>query len=193
MNSRRLKKRKVNLNSLIDDEARKRQKVCGKIKVLFNGHAIVNGICRHIRRPDTFYVMGCCAWFTNKTIIETMADNLKGVCIVTTRDKILSAKTTQKRYATLPVYTNETSTEPDTAIRFIGSGRGFNKSLMHHKFLVGLSEQGDPLWVSTGSFNLTNMATNHLENCNIICDPDVAQIYLDEFVNVYKISSPLRI
>jgi len=195
MESRRLKRKKVNLNALIEDDTRKRQKVCadGKIKVFFNGNAIVNGICRHIRRPDTFYVMGACAWFTNKTIIDAMAHNLRGVCIVTTRDKILTAKSIKKRYATLPVYRNETSSDVDTAIRYIGSGRGYNKSLMHHKFLVGMSETGDPLWVSTGSFNLTNMATNHLENCNIISDPEVAKIYLDEFVNVYKISSPLKL
>ena len=52
---------------------------------------------------------------------------------------------------------------------------------------------GKPLVVSTGSFNLTQGALNHLENCNIIEDAEVAKVYLDEFVNVYKISSPLTL
>lgn len=130
MNERRLKRKKVNLNSLIDDEGRKRQKVCGNIKVYFDGTAIVNAICRMIRRPDIHYVMGACAWFTNKKIISTMANELKGCCIITTRDKILTAQTTKKKYASLPIYQRSES-EVNTAIRYIGNGaRGYNKSLM---------------------------------------------------------------
>lgn len=191
MDQRRLKRKKINLNSLIADEERKKQKTCGNIKVFFDGNAIVNAICRMIKRQDVEYVMACCAWFTNKRIIECMASHLKGCCVITTRDKILTAATTKKKYAMLPVYQRSDS-DVNTAIRFVGNGaRGYNKSLMHHKFLVGLDMLGKPIVVSTGSFNLTQGATNHLENCNIIEDPEVAKHYLDEFVNVYKISSPL--
>ena len=137
------RKVKVNLNSLIENShERKRQKVCGNIKVHFDGASIVSAICRNLRRADTYYVMA--------------------------------------------VY-------QDTAIRVIGCGSGWNKSLMHHKFLVGMSKEGDPLWVSTGSFNMTKSATNHLENCMVINDPAVAQVYLDEFVNLYKISKALKL
>ena len=137
------RKVKVNLNSLIENShERKRQKVCGNIKVHFDGASIVSAICRNLRRADTYYVMA--------------------------------------------VY-------QDSAIRVIGCGSGWNKSLMHHKFLVGMSKEGDPLWVSTGSFNMTKSATNHLENCMVINDPAVAQVYLDEFVNLYKISKALKL
>lgn len=130
MDERRLKRKKVNLNSLIDDEGRKKQKVCGNIRVFFDGNSIVNAICRMIRRPDIEYVMGACAWFTNKKIIQCMSNELKGCCIITTRDKILNAKTTKKKYASLPIYQRSES-EVNTAIRFIGNGaRGYNKSLM---------------------------------------------------------------
>lgn len=193
MDQRRLKRKKVNLNTLIDDEGRKRQKVCGNIKVYFDGNAIVNAICRMIRRKDVHYIMGACAWFTNKKIIQCMSTELKGCCIVTTRDKILTAATTKRKYSTLPVY-RSSENDTDTAVRFIGNGaRGYNKSLMHHKFLIALDERGNPLCVSTGSFNLTQGATNHLENCNIIEDVEVAKVYLEEFINVYKISSPLKL
>ena len=98
----------------------------------------------------------------------------------------MKAKTTKNKYKSLPIY-------KETAIRYIGSGRGYSKSLMHHKFLVGMDEEGEPLWVSTGSFNMTQSASRHLENCIIIRDPDVANVYLQEFVNLYKISIPLKV
>ena len=106
--------------------------------------------------------------------------------MIVTKDKLLRAKSTKNRYRSLPVY-------QDAAIRVIGCGSGWNKSLMHHKFLVGMSKEGDPLWVSTGSFNMTKSATNHLENCMVINDPSVAQVYLEEFVNLYKISKALKL
>lgn len=180
------RKVKLNLNTLIDSHERKRQKVCGNIKVHFDGTSIVNAICRNLRREDTYYVMGCSAWFTNPSIISTMASNIKGCCIIVTRDKILKAKTTKNRYKTLPVY-------KDSAIRVIGCGSGWNKSLMHHKFLVGMDKEGEPLWVSTGSFNMTKSAVNHLENCLVINDSNVARVYLDEFLNLYKISKALKL
>ena len=179
--------KKVNLNSLIENShERRKQKVCGKIKVHFDGKSIVAAVCRNIRHKDTKYVMGCAAWFTNKKIIQTMSTELKGCCMIVTKDKILRAKTTKAKYKSLPIY-------KDTAIRVIGTGRGWSKSLMHHKFMVGMSAQGDPMWVITGSFNFTESATKHLENCLVISDPDVAQVYLDEFVNLYKISKRLKI
>ena len=179
--------KKVYLNSLIENaHERRKQKVCGKIKVHFDGASIVAAVCRKIRHKDTKYVMGCAAWFTNKKIIKTMSTELKGCCMIVTKDKILRAKTTKAKYKSLPIY-------KDTAIRVIGTGRGYSKSLMHHKFMVGMSAQGDPLWLITGSFNFTESATKHLENCLVISDPEVAQIYLDEFVNLYKISKRLKI
>jgi len=178
---------KVNLNSLIENaHDRRKQKVCGDIKVHFDGLSIVAAICRSIRHKDTHYVMGCAAWFTNKKIIKTMSTDLKGCCLIVTNDKILRANTTKRKYKTLPIY-------KDTAIRVIGCGRGYSKSLMHHKFMVGMSEQGDPMWVITGSFNFTESATKHLENCLVISNPEVAKVYLDEFVHLYKISKPLKI
>jgi phosphatidylserine/phosphatidylglycerophosphate/cardiolipin synthase-like enzyme len=180
------KRKRVNLNSLVESEARKKQKVCGNIHIHFDGAAIVAAICRSIRHKDTVYVMGCSAWFTNATIISCMASNLKGCCVIVTKDKLLRAKTTKAKYRQLPVY-------KDCAIRVIGSGSGYNKSLMHHKYLVGMGKDGEALWVSTGSFNMTQAATKHLENCMVIQDPSVAQVYLDEFVDLYKISKPLKL
>ena len=87
--------------------------------------------------------------------------------------------------STLPIY-------KDTAIRVIGCGSRWNKSLMHHKFLIGMNHAMEPIWLSNGSFNLTNGAKNHLENCMIFEDTTIAKVYLDEFVNLYKISAALK-
>ena len=179
------KKRKVNLNSLIEDsDERKRQKIVGTTRVFFDGGSIVAALCRKIRQKDTCFVMGCSCWFTNKKIIGAMAKNLKGCCMIVTKDKITKAETTKKKYRTLPIYS-------ESAVRVIGHGSGYTKSLMHHKFLVGLNEAGDALWVSNGSFNMTEGATSHLENCMIISDPLIANVFLDVFVNIFKISRPL--
>ena len=183
----KVKKRKINLNEMIEDRSdRKKQKVCGDIKILFDSGSIVNAICRKIRHKDTTYVMGCSAWFSNKKIIEELSMYTEGVCVICTKDKLLKAKTSHKKYSTLPVY-------KESAIRYIGTGSGWNKSLMHHKFLVGMNKEGVPLWCSNGSFNLTMGASKNLENCMIISDTAVAAVFLDEFLRLYKISKPLKL
>ena len=179
--------KKVNLNALVGNTRERRsKKVFGDMEVSFDGQSIVTAICKHICQKQIDYVMGCAAWFTNKKIINAMSMHLKGCCMIVTKDKILRAKTTKMKYKKLPIY-------KDTAIRVIGCGRGYSKSLMHHKFMVGMCKDGNPLWVVTGSFNFTESATKHLENCLIISNPEVAKIYLDEFVRLYKVSKPLKI
>lgn len=175
------RKERVNLNDQLT--GRKRQRVCGDIKVHFDN--IIPSLCRNIRRKDTHYIMGCSAWFTNSSIIKTMASHLSGCCIIVTKDKILRAKTTKAKYKMLPKNNGK------SPIQVIGSGRGYNKSLMHHKYLVGLDKEGDPVWVSLGSSNMTQSTTSHLESVMIINNKEVAQIYLDEFLRLYKISKSL--
>ena len=33
--------------------------------------------------------MGCAAWFTNSKIIATLSSNVKGCCVIITKDKIM--------------------------------------------------------------------------------------------------------
>ena len=81
---------------------------------------------------------------------------------------------------------------PGGAVRVVGD-KGWNKSLMHHKFLVGLDEIGEAKWVVNGSFDMTEVATSNIENLMIIEDEDLSQCYLDEFKRVYSVSKPLKI
>ena len=78
-------------------------------------------------------------------------------------------------------------------IRAVGEGRGRFKSLMHHKFLIGLSPAREPLWVMNGSFNVTESAVTNIENSMHFDDPEIAGTFFDEFKRIHRISSPLKI
>lgn len=185
-----VKTKKVNLNKLIEDKTRKRQQVFTntEIKIHFNGHSIVNAICRQVKKESTKYIIGCAAWLTNTKILDTLASYVDGVCIICTKDKITRAKTNQMKYKKLKKLPTAKS-----SIQVIGCGSGYNKSLLHHKFLVGLDESKKPLWVANGSFNFTKSAVNHLENCMIIENEDVAKLFKAEFMRLFPISRPLKI
>ena len=153
------KTKKVNLNKLIEDKSRKRQQVFTgtTIKVHFNGNSIVNAICRQIKKESTHYILGCCAWVSNTKILDTLASNVEGVCLIVTRDKITRSKTNQMKYKKLPKLADAKS-----PIQTIGVGSGYNKSLLHHKFLVGLDEKKKPIFVINGSFNFTKLSLIHI-------------------------------
>ena len=183
-------KESKNLNKRIEDEKRKQQKVFTrgrkKISVLFDGAGIKRAIIRYINKEETSYVVGCIAWLSNKDILKAMAKK-KGVTIICTKDKLTKRGSNQKAYKNLA------PAMPGGAIRVVGEGKGWHKSLMHHKFLVGLDKTGKALWVSNGSFNMTEHATTNLENLMIMEDPDVANTFLEEFKRVHKLSSVLKL
>ena len=185
------KKRTRDLNKQIDDEERKRQKVHqrGKrrVTIIFDGRGIQNAIVRNIRREDTAYVVGCVAWLSNKRILKCMAEQLRGVTLITTTDKLTKRRNNQQAYAKLA------GCFAGGVIRTAGEGRGRFKSLMHHKFLCGLNEAREPIWVMNGSFNITESACTNLENLMSFDDREIAQTFFEEFKRVFKISKPLKI
>lgn len=141
------KKRSRDLNQQANDEKRKRQCVHQrgkrKISVVFDGRAIQNTIVRNIKREDTVYVVGCIAWLSS--VLKTMSENTKGVSIICTKDKLTKRKTNQRAYAKL------SGCFQGGVIRTMGAGRGRFKSLMHHKFLIGLSAERTPVWPTVPS------------------------------------------
>lgn len=184
-------KRSRDLNLQIEDEDRKRQKVHQrgghKVSILFNGRGIQNAIVRHIKREDTVYIVGCVAWLSNKLILKCMAEDLKGVTIITTQDKLTKRRKNQQAYAKL------SGCFAGGVIRTVGTGRGKFKSLMHHKFLIALNEAREPIWCANGSFNVTESAVTNLENIMFFDDPEIATTFFDEFKRIHKISKPLKI
>jgi hypothetical protein len=184
-------KRSQNLNKRMEDETRKQQNVFTrgrkKIHILFDGAGIKRGVIRMINKKETEYVVGCIAWLSNKDILKALA-NKKGCCIVCTKDRLTRGMRNQRAYAAIkPAY-------PGGTIRIVGEKKGkWHSSLMHHKFLIGLDASGKPLWVTNGSFNMTESAVSkNLENLMIMEDPDVAECYFKEFKRVHQISNPLK-
>lgn len=176
----------VNLNKLLTDQERRKQVICGDIKLLFDTNNILTSLVRRISKEDTHFVMGCAAWFTNDRVIDALS-KLKGVSIICTRDKVARAKYTKEKYRKLPKH------DDIPTILMLGCGRGRNASLMHHKFLVGMDEKQNPLWVSTGSFNLTKSATSNIENLMIIENRELAMSFLKEFQRLFQIAKPLTL
>lgn len=182
--------RSKNLNERMNDASRKQQKVFTrgrkKIHILFDGKGIQSAIIRMINKQETAFVVGCIAWLSNKSILKAMAKK-RGGCIICTKDRMTKGLRNQKAYAAIkPAY-------PGGVIRVVGEGRGWHKSLMHHKFLVGLNGEGKPIWVTNGSFNFTQNATTNLENLMVMEDEDVAECYFEEFKRVHALSKPLKL
>lgn len=185
------KKRSRDLNQQVNDDERKRQKVhqrgSRKVSILFDGRGIQNAIVRHIKREDTAYIVGCVAWLSNKRVLKNMADHLSGVSIICTKDRLTTRRNNQVAYSKLG------GCFQGGVIRTMGEGRGRFKSLMHHKFLIGLSAAREPIWVMNGSFNVTESAVTNLENIMIFDDPEIAGTFFDEFKRLHRMSQQLRI
>lgn len=184
-------KRSRDLNKQIVGAERKRQCVHQrgkrKVSILFDGRGIQNAIVRNIKRDDTFYIVGCVAWLSNKRVLKTMSEHLKGVSIICTKDRLTTRRKNQVAYSKLsPCFQGG-------VIRTMGEGRGRFKSLMHHKFLIGLSQQRTPIWIMNGSFNVTESAVTNIENVMIFDDPEIASTFFDEFKRLHRISRALKI
>ena len=127
-----------------------------------------------------------CSKLLFRNLVIAMAKK-RGCCIICTKDKLTRRSSNQKAYKQLK------EAYPGGAIRVVGEGRGWHKSLMHHKFLIGLDKDGKAVWVSNGSFNMTESATTNLENLMIMEDPDVASTFLEEFKRVHALSTQLKL
>ena len=183
-------KRSRDLNQQANDDVRKRQRVFQrggkKIAIPFNARGIQSAVVRRIEDTDTHFVVGCVAWLSNKRILKAMATK-KGICIICTKDRLTKRRKNQNAYAALkPCFQGG-------IIRVVGEGRGRYKSLMHHKFLVGLDSERNPLWCVNGSFNMTENALNNIENCMELQDPDIALSFFEEFKRIHRVSAPLKI
>jgi len=185
------KKRSRDLNQQANDGTRKRQCVHQrgkrKVSILFDGRGIQNAIVRNIKRDDTAYVVGCIAWLSNKRVLKTLAEHTKGVSIICTKDRLTTRHKNQAAYAKL------SGCFQGGVIRTMGEGRGRWKSLMHHKFLIGLTATREPLWVMNGSFNVTESALTNIENSMMFDDPEIATTFFEEFKRLHRIAKPLKI
>ena len=135
----------------------------GNVKIYFDSKSIVRALIRNIRSSERVY--GCIAWVTHPKILDEL-ENIPTELIMT-RHRANKWKRHIK-------------------VKFLGSGRGKKRTLMHHKFAVGFRGK-KPAWVATGSFNFTKSAVRHHENCMFIEDADVASAFYEEFCKLKKL------
>ena len=137
----------------------------GNVKVYFNSTSILKALVRNIRSSERCY--GCIAWVTHPKILDEMES---------TPTELIMTKHKANRW------------KRRIKVKFMGSGRGKKKVLMHHKFCVGFRGK-TPAWVATGSFNFTKSAVRHHENCMFIEDPDIAEAFYEEFCRLKKLKT----
>lgn len=132
------------------------------ITVYFNSTSIIRALVRQIRGSERVY--GCIAWLTHPKLLDEL-ENVHSE-IIMTKHKCNKFKRRIR-------------------VKFLGTGRGKKKTLMHSKFAVGFKENSTkPSWVCTGSFNWTKSAVRHHENMILIKDEDIAQAYYEEFLRL---------
>jgi len=56
-----------------------------------------------------------------------------------------------------------------------------------------MDKDENPIWVSTGSFNLTESACTNIENMMIIENKEIAGEFLNEFQRLFKIAKHLKL
>jgi len=189
----------------------------GAVEVVFRD--IEERVITEIVKADV--VLGCVAWMTSLPILDALSRKWQVSIIVQKEDFLRpdsgrwELKRQREAYAKLPRYSrmgnprtwdySMATDDMDDAIRCAGMWAA-NKSTiprMHNKFLVlcrcEIPPRPDdlgpnayvPYAVITGSFNMTNNATDSLENIVIIHDPDIARAYSKEHGTIYGISEPL--
>lgn len=161
-------------------------------------------------------VVGCVAWLTNKTILDSML-SCDAVSIIVQKEDFLRPDTKsfedlhrayarlrgQERYwfGGLAGSISVSAGNDDRAVRCAGNHNSDKKPAhprMHHKFLVFCDRVGSPegkvvapkkVW--TGSFNFSHNSTNSLENAVLINSETIATAYYKEWEQIFAISEPL--
>ncbi len=110
-------------------------------------------------------MVACIAWVTHPKILDAMEE---------TPTQLIMTKHKCNRW------------KRKIRVKYLGSGRGKKKCLMHNKFLVGL-RKGKPVFCLNGSVNYTKSSVKHMENLMIVEDSDVAEAFYKQFLELKKL------
>lgn len=150
------------------------------LKVAFEPTDIISTILHALRFNKTSSVVGCVAWLSHPRILQQLSQ--KPCSIVVTRDKSNAKKHVREMYRKL----KPADTGHRRAIKVLGARAGRVKTRMHHKFLVGLDSKGTPIWVLTGSFNMSSNAMKNLENIMYVRDEEFAHVFFEEWQKIWE-------
>jgi hypothetical protein len=126
-----------------------------------------------IRSSDE--ILGCVAWLTNPEAIRMLAR--VPTCRIT-----VTADTVHNRPA-LGLH---------RFARQVGCARGRYRALMHHKFLVRITN-GQPTHVLLGSYNFTRRSNHNIgESVIVVEDRQTARKFANEAQRAWDASRPIR-
>jgi len=174
---------------------------------------LINQISRHD------LIVGCVAWLTSQPILAALAT--KQCSLVVQKEDFLRPDYRDKKgkeglfksYSSLgcnltrfslPGIGSSLSMAGDPSlypVRCVGNHNSDKKLVhprMHNKFLVFCNVEGQypesilPKAVWTGSFNMTFNASNSFENAVLIDRTQIAERFLNEYVQIYALSEPLN-
>lgn len=121
-------------------------------------------------------VMGCVAWLTNPDIVRALS-RLHMSQVVVTADTVHNRRPLGLHRA---------------GVRQVGAARGRFRSLMHHKFLVRLTD-GRPSHVLLGSYNFTRRSNHNIGESVVVIECErTASLFADEAARAWRSSRPIR-
>ena len=122
-------------------------------------------------------VVGAIAWLTHADLLGALGA-VPNARVVVTNDRF-----SQRSLAAYQALT----------VRTLGKKRGRRRPLMHHKFLVGYDQAGQPVGTLLGSFNWSNHALVNLEHLVCLESPDLAAAFRAEFDRIWIHAKAIRI
>ena len=137
---------------------------------------------------DSEEIVGAVAWLRSPKLAAQLARRPCSIIL----NKEFELKQPSKKARKLADKLLTPARDFEACVRVIGDqSRGAFTGLMHHKFLVRL-QQGIPVAVWNGSFNLTEGAGGNFENGMEIHDIGVAMTFYDEFRLLWEAAEPLN-
>ena len=166
-----MKAKDKNLNSLFKNRSKEHN--VESTTILFD--QIEPFIVKRIQEATT--IVGCIAWLSNPNILKCLQQT-PYVDLIITSDKIpKSRKKIYKQIGTISI---------------LGLQTGRLRPLMHHKFIIGLSATGKPLFLLNGSYNFSSHSRHNLENIMCIRQPNIIKAYLLEYKRLKKKARKIR-
>ena len=122
-------------------------------------------------------LVACVAWLKAQRLRDAMARAPRGTRVVVQSEKHLK-----------PI---ENVDMRKVGVHARGARQASERSLMHHKFCVGLRDNV-PQFVAVGSYNYTGHSRRNLESVVVLRDTDAAQRFYDEFQRVWALGRAVR-